>query len=117
MRCGQATRSVLWEALYRKSANRIGFPQFPQVLPDKKHFIALVNESTERPVSQRWVGVFRTSDFAAVKELFQTNSRVQYIASTVHPETGYLLYVRAGTLVARSFDPRTFEVSGEAMPV
>jgi eukaryotic-like serine/threonine-protein kinase len=59
----------------------------------------------------------RSSDFSATKDLIETDSRVLYAASTVTPESGYLLYVRGGNLLAHPFDPRSLRVTREAMPI
>src|SRR2546428_9954677 len=61
--------------------------------------------------------VLRLSDFSATKDLIETDSRVLYSPSTVTAGTGYLMYVRAGNLLAHPFDPRSLRITGEAMPV
>ena len=47
----------------------------------------------------------------------ETNSRVEYAPSTRTPGLGYLVYVSAGSLVARPVDAGTLEPAGEAVPV
>ncbi len=47
-----------------------------------------------------WVRIVRSSDFAVVKDLFQSETRAQFIASTMRSGKGILLYVRAGVLLA-----------------
>jgi dipeptidyl aminopeptidase/acylaminoacyl peptidase len=47
----------------------------------------------------------------------ETGSRVMYSRSVLTPETGHLLYVRGGNLLATPFDPRSLRITGEAMPV
>ena len=39
--------------------------------------------------------VHRFDDAGTTKDLFETDSRVLYTASTVTPGTGYLMYIRA----------------------
>jgi Tol biopolymer transport system component/DNA-binding winged helix-turn-helix (wHTH) protein len=90
---------------------------WPQLLPDGKHLLCLMPEKPDVRTSRRHLCVVRSSDLAVVKNLFQSDTRVQYIASTVRPETGYLLYVRAGVLLAQPFDPRSWVLSGDAIPV
>jgi serine/threonine-protein kinase len=90
---------------------------WPQLLPDGKHLLCLMPEKPGARTSQRRVRIVRSSDFAAVKDLFPSDTRVQFIASTVNPAKGYLLYVRAGVLLAQPFDPRSWELLGDAMPV
>ena len=49
--------------------------------------------------------------------LLESDSRVAYTASSLTPQTGYLLYVRSGTLLAHPFDPRSLRLFGEAVSV
>src|SRR6185369_3048391 len=51
------------------------------------------------------------------KDLIESDSRVLYTASLANPRAGYLMYLRAGNLLAQPFDPRSLRVAGEAMPV
>jgi DNA-binding winged helix-turn-helix (wHTH) protein len=87
---------------------------WPQMLPDGEHVLYV--RWDERAGRHR-ARVLRFGDFSASKDLIETDSRVLYSPSTVTPGTGYLLYVRAGNLLARPFDPRSLQVTGEAMPV
>ena len=50
------------------------------------------------------------------KPLVRSNSQPAYVP-TADPATGYLLYVREGTLLAQPFDNRRFELKGRAVPV
>jgi len=61
--------------------------------------------------------VLRLRDFRTIADLVETDSRVLYAPSTSTPGKGYLLYVRAGNLLAHPFDPDSLRVSGEAMPI
>jgi Tol biopolymer transport system component len=40
-----------------------------------------------------------------------------YVPSVIRPDTGYLLYVRAGNLIAHPIDPRSWRIRGEARPL
>lgn len=91
--------------------------RWPQLLPDGKHLLCLMPEKPDSRVSPRRVRIVRSFDFAVVKDLFPSKTRVQFIASAVDPSKGYLLYVRAGVLLAQRFDSRSWELSGAAMPV
>lgn len=62
-------------------------------------------------------GLLISAQSSTIKDLIETDSRVLYSPSAVTPDTGYLLYVRRGTLLANPFDPRSLRVTGEAMPV
>ena len=61
--------------------------------------------------------VLRLRDFSTIADLVETDSRVLYAPSTFTHGKGYLLYVRAGNLLAHPFDPHSLQVSGEAMPI
>src|SRR5207244_6648032 len=87
---------------------------WPQMLPDGEHVLYV--RWDERAGRHR-ARVLRFGDFSASKNLIETDSRVLYSPSTVTPGTGYLLYVRAGNLLAQPFDPRSVRLTGEAMPV
>ena len=58
----------------------------------------------------------RLSNFTST-DLIEADSRVLYTASMASPSTGYLLYIRGGTLLAHPFDPRSLRLTGEAAPV
>jgi len=87
---------------------------WPQMLPGGEH-ILYVRWDTR--AGRLRAHVLRAGDFTTTKDLIETDSRVLYTPSTITPNTGYLMYVRAGNLLARPFDPRSLEVTGEAMPV
>ena len=53
----------------------------------------------------------------AAKDLLETDSRTAYAPSLAKPETGYLVYVGAGNLLAHPFDPRSLRVQGEPFAV
>jgi Tol biopolymer transport system component len=80
---------------------------WPEFLPDGQRFLYIVrNRHTERG------GVFLASlDGRRPTRLLPQFSRVAYA------RPGYLLYARAGALVAKRFDARTATVSGEELPV
>ena len=87
---------------------------WPQMLPDGVHMVYVRRDTQSGHYRARLV---RSSDFSATKDLIETDSRVLYAASTITPESGYLLYVRGGNLLAHPFDPRSLRVTGEAMPI
>jgi len=86
---------------------------WPQRLPDGEHFLYVRwNPSTGHHQARvAWLRDFST------KDLGETDSRVLYTASTATPETGYLLYVRGGSLLAQAFNPRTLQFTAEVAPV
>jgi Tol biopolymer transport system component/DNA-binding winged helix-turn-helix (wHTH) protein len=87
---------------------------WPQRLPDGVHMLYVRRDAQSGHYRARLV---RFSDFSATKDLIETDSRVLYAASTVTAESGYLLYVRGGNLLAHPFDPHSLRVTGEAMPI
>jgi Tol biopolymer transport system component/DNA-binding winged helix-turn-helix (wHTH) protein len=87
---------------------------WPQRLPDGQHALYVRRDNQSGHYRAR---VLRLNDFSTISDLIETDSRVQYAASTVTQGKGYLLYVRAGNLLAHPFDPRSLQLSGEAIPV
>jgi Tol biopolymer transport system component len=87
---------------------------WPQRLPDGQHALYVRRDNQSGHYRAR---VLRLDDFSPVKDLIETDSRVQYAASVVTPGKGYLLYVRAGNLLAHAFDPHGLQLSGQAMSV
>ena len=87
---------------------------WPQMLPDGEHILYVRRDV--RTGHYRAL-VLRLRDFRTIADLVETDSRVLYAPSTSTPGKGYLLYVRAGNLLAHPFDPDSLRVSGEAMPI
>ncbi|MFL6416640.1 MAG: winged helix-turn-helix domain-containing protein [Bryobacteraceae bacterium] len=87
---------------------------WPQLLPDGEHVLYVRRDV--RTGHYRAL-VLSLPDFSTKQDLIETDSRVLYAASTITPDKGYLLYVRAGNLLARPFDPQSLRVTGEAMPL
>ncbi|MDQ3254066.1 MAG: protein kinase, partial [Acidobacteriota bacterium] len=80
--------------------------RWPQFLPDGRSFLYL---STGPPESQ---GVYLGSlDSKETRRLLPTDS------SALYAPPGYLLFRRAGTLLAQAFDPQKLELTGEAFPL
>jgi Tol biopolymer transport system component len=73
---------------------------FPSFLPDGQRFLYL---------SQRMIHV-ASLDSPAGKPLLQADSKAVYVQ-------GYLLFARAGTLMAQPFDTRRLETAGDAFSV
>ena len=59
----------------------------------------------------------RSASPDTAKDLLETDSRTSYAPSVLKPETGYLVYVRAGNILAHPFDPRSLHVLGEPLAV
>ena len=88
--------------------------RWPQLLPDGKHILYLNWDSQSNRHRAR---VARFNEPGSAKDLIETDSRVLYTASLANPGAGYLIYVRAGNLLAQPFDPRSVRVTGEAIPI
>ncbi|MCX6607889.1 MAG: winged helix-turn-helix domain-containing protein [Acidobacteria bacterium] len=88
------------------------FP-WPQILPGGENILYTVWD----PKVNRFRAHVRPLDGGTLAPLLESDSRVAYTASSLTPQTGYLLYVRAGTLLAHPFDPRSLRLSGEAVSV
>ena len=87
---------------------------WPQMLPGGQHVLYV---EWDARVGRHRAHVLRLADFSTTRDLIETGSRVLYSRSVLTPDTGYLLYVRGGNLLATPFDPRSLRITGEAMPV
>ncbi|MGH9773895.1 MAG: protein kinase domain-containing protein [Candidatus Acidiferrales bacterium] len=83
--------------------------RWPVFLPDGRHFFYLAANFTGGPSESASVYV-ATLDFKENKLLFHARSNVAYTS-------GYLLFDQQGTLMARPFDEKGLELSGEAFPI
>jgi eukaryotic-like serine/threonine-protein kinase len=93
---------------------------WPQRLPDGEHVLYVRRDGQTGHYRARVLRIHDLTtnrDLTPTKDLIETDSRVLYAAAKVTPGKGYLLYVRAGNLLAQPFDARSLRVSGEAMPV
>ncbi len=83
---------------------------WPQVLPDGKHILYLAYDIR--------LGRFRlrVSTFGQSQppiEILETDSRVTYVGSKRTENGGYLVYVRAGSLLAQAFDVTRLRLTGD----
>jgi len=101
---GTATAVTRLDPVQHQNSHR-----FPQFLPDGDHFVFLVRAAGEsgRVSNRVMVGSLSGGE---PKALFETATNVAYSA-------GFLLYTRERLLVARRFDPRSLQLSGEEIPV
>ena len=83
--------------------------RWPSFLPDGKHFLYLAaNHADPHGAS---TGIYVASlDGKLNRLLLHSFARVEYAS-------GYLLYLRETTLMARPFDPDKLDFTGEAVPV
>jgi eukaryotic-like serine/threonine-protein kinase len=87
---------------------------WPQVLPDGKHIVYVAFDAR---AGHHRAHVVEPGKPETDRELVETDSRVIYTPSLAQPGTGYLLYVRAGNLLAHPFDPKSLRIEGEPLPV
>jgi WD40 repeat protein len=80
-----------------------------QMLPDGRHFLFTTHDRQLRRFRARVATVGANDDGI---EVAQADSRVQY-ASALRGKGGYLLYLRAGTLLAQPFDAGERRTTGE----
>jgi Tol biopolymer transport system component len=83
------------------SASGENWHRFPQFLPDGDHFLYLGRAGDRRTL---FVGALSQP---LRKKLFDTTVRASYV------DPGYLLFIDQGTLIARPFDSRRLEFSGD----
>ncbi|HKW15840.1 MAG TPA: protein kinase, partial [Candidatus Krumholzibacteria bacterium] len=87
--------------------------RFPRMLPDQKHFLYLARAVSVRSGSTSDVGIklkVASTDGKDVREIMPTESNAAY-------SNGRLLFTRNGFLVAQVFNPSTFQLSGEPVPL
>jgi len=82
--------------------------EWPSFLPDGRHFLYFADGANPENVGI-YVGSLDSKDSKLV--LRSTSSSVLY------SPPGYLLFVRAGTLLAQAFDADRLELKGEAVPI
>ena len=87
---------------------------WPQALPDGKHLLYL---AYDKRIERFRLRVGRFGDPQGGRDLLETDSRVIWVASTETPGASYLLYVRAGSLLAQPFDVAALRVTGDPFPL
>jgi Tol biopolymer transport system component len=88
--------------------------RWPQPLPGAERLLAIRYDETS---AQYRLAVFQQRDESPGRDILETDSRVLYAPSTTKPGEGYLLYLRAGNLVAQPFDPQALRVTGAPTPI
>ncbi len=88
----------------------------PSFLPDGRHFV-YTRASTDEAKSAIYLGsVDAKPEQQSSKPLVASNWQPVY-APSADPSTGYLLFIRGGTLMAQPFDNRRLELKGQAAPI
>ena len=80
---------------------------WPRFLPDGRHFLFL-SRTQNPPAGAIYLG---SLDSNQTKLIVNSNSMAEY------SPPGYLLFIRAGALMAQSFDADRLELKGEAVPI
>jgi len=97
-------------------ARQEGYHIEPSFLPDGRHFV-YTHYSSDKEKSGIYVGsVDAKPELQSSKFLVASNWGPVY-APSADPSTGYLLFMREGTLMAQPFDNRRLELKGQATPV
>ncbi len=82
--------------------------RWPAFLPDGIHYLySAIHLSGRRDLSSVFVGSLNSNEKRLITK---ASANVAYIAP-------YLLFYRDQTLLAQHFDPKTFELTGEAIPI
>jgi Tol biopolymer transport system component len=91
--------------------------RFPSFLPDGRHFLYL-RRSTRHPENDGiYVGSLDVKPHQqSLKRLMESDSGAVY-APSQDSKSGYLLFLREGTLMARPFNPDRLEFGGDAVPI
>ena len=87
---------------------------WPQVLTDGKHVLYTAFDSR---LGRHRARVVKFGDPESAADLLETDSRTMYAPSILKPGAGYLLFVRAGNILAQPFDPRSLRLQGEPLGV
>ncbi len=94
----------------RKPSGAMFSNRWPEFLPDGKHFLYLSGNLPEAGTPKLGIFIGKIGSNEA-KFLLQADSAALYAPS------GYLLFLRADTLMAQRFDPDKQKLEGEALPV
>jgi Tol biopolymer transport system component len=87
--------------------------RFPRMLPDQKHFLYVSRAVSVRTGTTSDVGVklkVASIDGKDTRDIMPTESNAAY-------SNGHLLFTRNGFLVAQTFNPATFALSDEPVPL
>lgn len=88
------------------------FYPWPQLLPDGRH---LLYTAPDAQSGHHRVRVVTPGQPETVRDLLESDSRAMYAPSVLQPGSGYLVYVRAGNILAQEFDPRSLRIHGEPL--
>ncbi len=83
-----------------------GSHRFPFFLPDGKHFLYLVRTTSESGEAEGDAIYVGSLDGSVKKQIVQSSANAVY-------SSGHLIYAQNRTLLAQTFDPGTWELSGD----
>ena len=89
----------------------------PMLLPDHRHFLYL-----RRSASQENSGIYVGSldakpEQQSTKQILATDLGAIFVPGATTRDSGHLLFLREGTLLAQTFDIQKLELTGEPTPV
>ena len=89
----------------------------PMLLPDHRHFLYL-----RRSASQENGGIYVGSldakpEQQSTKQILATDLGAIFVPGATTRDSGHLLFLREGTLLAQTFDIQKLELTGEPTPV
>ena len=90
---------------------------WPIFLPDGRHFLYLRYLGRGRARQEPYGLFLRSLDSKEERLLLRVRANVAYSPAPDGSSAGYLLYLQARILVARPFDARRLEFTGEAFPI
>ena len=91
--------------------------ELPSFLPDGKHFIYLRYSSSNPEESGIYAGsIDDPPDKQSKKRILASRFGAQYVPAA-DGSSGWLVYLREGTLMAQAFDPAKLELTGEATSI
>jgi len=88
----------------------------PCFLPDGRHFV-YIRASTNREKSAIYLGDVNAKPEQQSSKPLVLSSWGPWYAPSVDPNSGFLLFVREGTLMAQPFDSQRLELTGEATAI
>ncbi len=93
--------------------NHAAVPElYPSFLPDGRHYLATRRPNAPQP------GVWLSSiDGARVQQILPDSSNAQIVEPLPGSQTGYVVFTRAGTLMALPFDMKRLEPAGDTFPL
>lgn len=87
--------------------------RWAQYLPESDRFLHVVYD----PAQGHYHAYATSLTTGQSTALMETDSRVQYAPPRQSGDPGYLLFIRAGTLLAQQFDATHLQLTGEPFPI